>query len=184
MKQLSLVFISILLIFFLFSCKSDGINQIVTENNNIQQEVNVPCCSIMAEIVSKFDFSTDDFDAFDSTSPDTVLDTSTISYFYGGQDITDEPDFSHVTDYCLIVPITTAATEIGIFKLDDPSFAEQMSGYFNNRASARASTFAPYNQAESDKARNVLISGNGEYVWYIMTDTNNEIQSAILEMIK
>jgi len=189
MKKSILISVLLLSLTMLFSCTQNAHIEEAPEygDNTVSfDELKAPvtCGEIVSEIVTKFSVNTEDFDTFDYSVEESRLDEGTISYFYSGQDFTVSPDFSHVTDYCLLVPVTTAATEIGIFKLDDASAAEEMKGYFANRAAARASTFAPYNEAESEKARDALISSDGSYVWYIMTDTNSDIESTILEMIK
>ena len=189
MKHLLFVLITIPVLLILIACTQTTMdeNQEATGDNTISFEevvsADVSCAEIAAEIISKFEINAEDFDVFDHSVEEARLDQGTISYFYGGQDITEEPDFSHVTDYYILVPVTTAATEIGIFKLDDTADAGAMMEYFKNRSAARASTFAPYNEAESAKARDALISSDGEYVWYIMTDKNLEIEGTIKEMI-
>lgn len=189
MKKLMFISVLLLSLALLISCTQTA----PVENNTGYGDNTIsfdefkisPTCSVIAsEIISRFSINTNDFDTFDYFVEDKRLDEGTISYFYSGQDFTEEPDFSHVTDYFLLIPVTTSATEIGILKLDDASSAETMKGYFANRAASRATTFAPYNEAESAKAHNALISSQGKYVWYIMTDNNTDIENTILEMIK
>lgn len=191
MKKLTLISALLLSLLLLVSCTSTESTPVEEsteygDNTVSFDDLNkLPSCGeIASEIMTKFAISAEDFDAFDHSVEESRLDEGTISYFYSGQDFTEAPDFSHVTDYFLLVPVTTAATEIGIFKLDDEAAADTMKGYFANRAAARASTFAPYNEAESAKARDALISSEGSYVWYIMTDSNEDIEATILEMIK
>ena len=191
MKKITLITTLLLSLFLLISCTEKAPVENNTENpvgdntisfDEIKSEPT--CAEIAAEIIKKFSINTDDFDTFDYSVEESRLDQGTISYFYSGQDFTVEPDFANVTDYYVLIPITTVATEIGIFKLDDPAAAEAMKGYFSNRSAARASTFAPYDEAESAKARDALISSDGNYVWYIMTDANLDIEGTITDMIK
>lgn len=189
MKKLTVISVLILSLALLISCAHEKTVEGPAEygDNSVsfdELKVSPPCNEIATKIISDFSINTDDFDTFNHSIEEKKLDEGTISYFYSGQDFTSEPDFSHVTDYYLLVPITTSATEIGIFKLDDASAAETIKSYFANRAAARASTFAPYDEAESAKATNALISGHGNYVWYIMADENTDIENTILEMIK
>lgn len=189
MKRFTLILLAILS-FSLFACNNtepqeeigDSKTPAYSEDETVTK--NPACAEIASAVVENFSINTEDFDFFDFADENARLDESTISLFYGNIEEENDPDFSHITDYYLLIPVTTAATEIGIFKVDDVANADALKQYFANRSSARATTFAPYNEAESIKARNALISSDGCYVWYIMTDNNREIEAKILETIK
>lgn len=177
MKRFTFILLAILSLSLLISCN----------NTEPQQEAapkNPACAEIAADIIESFSVNTDDFDSFSFADESARLDDATISLFYGNIEDDGDPDFSHVTDYYVLIPVTTVATEIGVFKVDDAANADSLKAYFSNRSTARANTFAPYNEAESVKARNALIGSEGCYVWYIITDTNREIEAKILEAVK
>lgn len=188
MKRFTLILLAVLS-FTMFACNNtepqdeiDPKTPAYSEDENVAK--NPACAEIASTVVESFSVNTEDFDYFNFADENARLDDGTISLFYGNIEDENDPDFSHVTDYYLLIPVTTVATEIGIFKVDDAANAEALKQYFSNRTDARATTFAPYNETESIKARNALISSEGCYVWYLVTDSNREIEAKILEMIK
>ena len=183
MKRLTFILLAIITVLALASCD----NTVPQNDNpdNVEIVVKNPACAeIAASVIESFNINTDDFDYYSFDEEEKKLDEMIISLFYGDVESLEAPDFSYVSDYYLLVPVTTAATEIGIFKVDDTENADEMKEYFSNRASARATTFAPYNEEESKKAQNVQIASEGNYIWYIMTDNNLEIEAKILEAVK
>lgn len=188
MKRITIILLTIITVLTLLSCSNTILQNDIESNNTpstTEKAVNNPACAdIAASLIESFDINADEFDYYNHSQADKQLDEMVISLFYGDAESLDEPDFSHVTDYYLLVPITTAATEIGIFKVDDTANIDVMKQYFSNRAYARATTFAPYDEEESKKAQSVQIASHENYVWYIMTDSNFEIEAKILDIIK
>ncbi|MBE6687643.1 MAG: DUF4358 domain-containing protein [Ruminococcaceae bacterium] len=186
MKKITFVLLAFLLFLTLVSCTQTTPPEVI--DNNTEQTENVvknPTCEeIVLSVADALSLVASDFDYYNFTEEDKKLDDMVISYFYGDMESMEDPDFSNAVDYYIMVPVTTVATEVGVFKLDDPSAAEKMIGYFSNRAYARETTFAPYNEAESLKAKNALTGSYGNYVWYIMTDNNLEAEAKVLEAIK
>lgn len=186
MKRITLILLSLLTTFIFVSCN----NATPPANDNQEQNVqevrkkNPACAEIASSIIDSFSINVDEFDYYNFGEEEKKLDEMVISLFYGDMESGETPDFSHVTDYYVLIPVTTAATEIGVFKVNDAQNTKAMKQYFKNRASSRATTFAPYDEVESQKAKNVLISAYDEYVWYIITDINQDIEAKILEAVR
>lgn len=183
MKKLALFLLTVVTVIALVSCTPNTSSQDdQNDANNMQIAKNPGCSQILDKVIEELSVNTEDFEIYNFADQEHSLDQSTISLFYG--DLESEPDFSNVTDYCLMVPVTTTATEIGVFKVENQSDANQFEKYFSNRTNSRATTFANYNQAEAQKANDAVISHYGQYVWYIVTDTNDQVQEIILQQVK
>ena len=177
MKRTLLAFIAILSIFAVVSCNND------TPQIDSYEKKTPTCQEIMASVIESFSINTDEFDYFSYAEEEKRLDEMSTALFYGDMESGQAPDFSHVADYYILTPVTTTATEIGVFKLDSAQNTEYIKKCFETRANTRATIFAAYNEAEAKKAQNALISMYEEYVWYIITDNNEDINSKIVEKV-
>ena len=177
MKRILIALIAVISIFAVVSCNND------TPQIDSYEKKTPTCQEIMTSVIESFSINTDEFDYFNYAEEEKRLDEMSMTIFYGNMESGQAPDFSHVKDYYILTPVTTTATEIGVFKLDSAENTQYIKDCFESRADTRATIFAAYNEAEAKKAQNVVISSYDEYVWYVMTDNNEEINSKIVEQV-
>ncbi|MEA4833095.1 hypothetical protein SDC9_147234 [bioreactor metagenome] len=115
---------------------------------------------------------------------------SLISIFYGDLE-NNIPDMSLFSDYAMSVPGGEAsANEVGIFKIaatDASAFdttKQTTEAFMKLRAKNVSDIFRGYDEASMKKADNALIGSFGNYVYYIMSDNNAEIESIIKSQIE
>ncbi len=118
----------------------------------------------------------------DSNVEGEFLSDGQKSYYYST--ITDEADFSGVLDYALWTATASVSTEMGVFKAADDSAAETIEAFIAARIETLVANAKDYNAEEQHKAENALVARHGDFVVYIVTAINDELETALVDELK
>jgi len=109
-----------------------------------------------------------------SDNEDGKLSDEMISEIYNS-------DFSIVEDYSVWISENDSATEIGVFKLKEIGNAEKLKKMFSSRVETLKIKVSK--DEEILKLENAVISSEGKYVYYLVTNINSILEEVILNEI-
>ena len=92
-------------------------------------------------------------------------------------------DFNTVENYSVWISEDNAVTEIGVFKLKETADVEGFIEIINERIDTLNTAAAYLNMDEIIKANNAVISSQGKYVYYLVTNINSILEEVILNEI-
>ncbi len=93
-----------------------------------------------------------------STELGEYLDEDLIQSYYG--DVTDKPDFSKVSEYCLYVDESDPdiIIDVGVFRLADPAYADTLMKYLQARIDVKIENGARYTNSDVYALKQTVVS--------------------------
>jgi len=92
-------------------------------------------------------------------------------------------DFNTVESYSVWIAEENVVTEIGVFKLKDTADVEGFIDLLKVRIATLETAAAYIKMEEIKKADNAVISSDGKYVYYLITNINSILEEVILNEI-
>ena len=105
------------------------------------------------------------------------LSESQISQIYG--DLEGPPDFTAVESYAVWLASGDVVTEMGVFKVKDIESTEIVKKFLNERVRNLILISKDYKPEEVAKAEKAVVSSNGKYVYYLVTNINGVLEDII-----
>ncbi len=114
-----------------------------------------------------------------STELGEYLDEDLIQSYYG--DVTDKPDFSKVSDYCLYVDESDPdiIIDVGVFRLADPAYADTLMKYLQARIDVKIENGARYTNIDVATLKKSVVSKAGDCVFYVVSYDTADIVADI-----
>ena len=155
----------------LVSCGGTGDTAQTPVSINVDETVNA--------IVTNYSL-TDGF-VFTSSSAEIgeYLDDDMILGYYG--DAVDVPDFTKISEYCVYIDESDADvyTDVGIFKMADPSYAETFVQYLRVRVSDKIAEADQYPTRDVPTLEAAVFETYGDYVYYVVSTEVDAITADI-----
>ena len=107
------------------------------------------------------------------------LDDDMILGYYG--DAVDVPDFTKISEYCVYIDESNADvyTDVGIFKMADPSYAETFVQYLRVRVSDKIAEADQYPTRDVPTLEAAVFEITGDYVYYVVSTQVDAITADI-----
>lgn len=114
-----------------------------------------------------------------STEIGEYLDDDMILGYYG--DAVDVPDFTKISEYCVYIDESDADvyTDVGIFKMADPSYAETFVQYLRARVSDKIAETDQYPTRDVPTLEAAVFEITGDYVYYVVSTQVDAITADI-----
>ena len=114
-----------------------------------------------------------------STEIGEYLDDDMILGYYG--DAVDVPDFTKISEYCVYIDESDADvyTDVGIFKMADPSYAETFVQYLRVRVSDKIAEADQYPTRDVPTLEAAVFEITGDYVYYVVSTQVDAITADI-----
>lgn len=114
-----------------------------------------------------------------STEIGEYLDDDMILGYYG--DAVDVPDFTKISEYCVYIDESDADvyTDVGIFKMADPSYAETFVQYLRARVSDKIAEADQYPTRDVPTLEAAVFEITGDYVYYVVSTQVDAITADI-----
>ena len=114
-----------------------------------------------------------------STELGEYLDEDLIQSYYG--DVTDKPDFSKVSEYCLYVDESDPdiIIDVGVFRLADPAYADTLMKYLQARIDVKIENGARYTNIDVATLKKSVVSTAGDCVFYVVSYDTADIAADI-----
>jgi hypothetical protein len=114
-----------------------------------------------------------------STELGEYLDEDLIQSYYG--DVTDKPDFSKVSEYCLYVDESDPdiIIDVGVFRLADPAYADTLMKYLQARIDVKIENGARYTNIDVATLKKSVVSKAGDCVFYVVSYDTADIAADI-----
>jgi len=145
----------------------------------VQTPVSVNVDETVNAIVTNYSL-TDGF-VFTSSSTEIgeYLDDDMILGYYG--DAVDVPDFTKISEYCVYIDESDADvyTDVGIFKMADPSYAETFVQYLRVRVSDKIAEADQYPTRDVPTLEAAVFEITGDYVYYVVSTQVDAITADI-----
>jgi len=145
----------------------------------VQTPVTVNVDETVNAIVTNYSL-TDGF-VFTSSSTEIgeYLDDDMILGYYG--DAVDVPDFTKISEYCVYIDESDADvyTDVGIFKMADPSYAETFVQYLRVRVSDKIAEADQYPTRDVPTLEAAVFEITGDYVYYVVSTQVDAITADI-----
>ena len=118
------------------------------------------------------DYSLTDGFVFTSSSTELgeYLDDDLIMGYYG--DAVDVPDFTKISEYCVYIDESdpNVFIDVGLFKLNDASYADTLMQYFQTRIDDKiAKAASGYPDVDVPTLEAATIEKYGDYVYYVIS---------------
>ncbi len=114
-----------------------------------------------------------------STEIGEYLDDDMILGYYG--DAVDVPDFTKISEYCVYIDESNADvyTDVGIFKMADPAYAETFVQYLRVRVSDKIAEADQYPTRDVPTLEAAVFEITGDYVYYVVSTQVDAITADI-----
>ena len=114
-----------------------------------------------------------------STEIGEYLDDDMILGYYG--DAVDVPDFTKISEYCVYIDESNADvyTDVGIFKMADPSYAETFVQYLKVRVDDKIAEADQYPTRDVPTLEAAVFEITGDYVYYVVSTQVDAITADI-----
>ena len=172
LKKLTFVILPVLILFALFGCNTIDSNATPLE---IMAKIKIAIPEKeMIDGVSYMGAGT----LYSDVSSEKIgeLSPEMISEIY-------KSDFNTAESYSVWITDENAVTEIGVFKLKETADVEGFIEILNARIEELSTAAAYINMDEIIKADNAVISSQGKYVYYLVTNINSILEEVILNEI-
>lgn len=119
-----------------------------------------------------------------STELGEYLDESLISSYYG--DAAEAPDFTKVESYCVYIDESdhTLLTDVGVFKMSDPSYADTFMKYLQARIDDKIDLAHTYTDIQVEKLKEAVIKKSGDYVYYTVGNDAPAVAAELADALK
>lgn len=104
-----------------------------------------------------------------STEAGEYLDADMILGYYG--DAVDVPDFTKISEYCVYIDESDpdVYTDVGLFKMADPAYAETFVQYLEVRVSDKIAEADQYPTRDVPTLEAAVFEITGDYVYYVVS---------------
>lgn len=155
----------------LISCGSDG--------GAVQTPANINADETVNAIVTDYSLTEGFVFTSSSTEAGEYLDADMILGYYG--DAVDVPDFTKISEYCVYIDESDpdVYTDVGIFRMADPAYAETFVQYLKVRVSDKIAEADQYPTRDVPTLEAAVFEITGDYVYYVVSPQVDAITADI-----
>ena len=190
MKRTAAFLLALLMLLCAFSCaKKDPAGTTTTDGNADASPASpssgdetaepVDLDELVRGICEKYDLTAGFIFTSKSTELGEYLDEDLIQSYYG--DVSDKPDFTKVSEYCLYVDESdpNIIIDVGVFRMADPSYADTLMKYLQARIDVKIENGARYTNIDVATLKKSVVSKAGDCVFYVISYSTAEIVADI-----
>ena len=118
-----------------------------------------------------------------STELGEYLDDDLIQSYYG--DASVKPDFGKISEYCVYIDESSPyiLTDVGAFRLTDPSYAEALMQFIQGRIDVRIENGARYPDIDVATLKKAVVAKAGDVVYYAVGYDSAALAAALKDAL-